>query len=274
MLDEPSARFYAACVVSALAALHRLGNVFRDLKPENLLIDRDGYLKICDFGFAKKIGLEPGARTYTCCGTAEYVSPELIGRAGAPGWCNFATDYWCLGVLMYECLQGATPFAAADGVEQGYTQTYSRIRQYAMEVSRGADPEAPLRARWAVDESRQLAGVPRRSEAVKALVAQLLHPDPGRRLAGDGETTVLRAQPWFADIDSFSWDALEARTLPPPWRPKVADTRDASNFDADDGAAPCEPSTPVACRPSYLHCYLINRILHRACQACAPLNGF
>ena len=67
--DEATARFYAACTTLALAALHRSGAVYRDLKPENLLLDAAGYLKMADFGFAKQVG---AGRTFTICGTPDY----------------------------------------------------------------------------------------------------------------------------------------------------------------------------------------------------------
>lgn len=84
-----SANFYAAEIVSALEYLHSLQIVYRDLKPENLLINRDGHLKITDFGFAKKLR----DRTWTLCGTPEYIAPEIIQSKGH----NKAVDWWALG---------------------------------------------------------------------------------------------------------------------------------------------------------------------------------
>ena len=76
--DEPTARFYAANVCSAFEYLHESRIVYRDLKPENLLLDADGYLKVVDFGFAKVIE----DRTWTLCGTPEYLAPEIISNKG------------------------------------------------------------------------------------------------------------------------------------------------------------------------------------------------
>ena len=87
-LTEEQARFHVASVICGLEYLHEHNVVWRDLKPENLLIDKSGYLKIADFGFAKK--LPPGQKTHTLCGTPEYLAPELVTQAGhtrAVDWC-------------------------------------------------------------------------------------------------------------------------------------------------------------------------------------------
>lgn len=84
-----TANFYSAEIASALDYLHSKSIVYRDLKPENLLLDRDGHLKITDFGFAKKLT----DRTWTLCGTPEYLAPEIIQSKGH----NKAVDWWALG---------------------------------------------------------------------------------------------------------------------------------------------------------------------------------
>jgi cGMP-dependent protein kinase len=108
----PVSRFYSACVVSAFGYLHGLGVAYRDLKPENLLLDVEGYLKVVDFGFAKRIPFYKGnvlsQRSFTLCGTPEYLSPELVLSKGH----NKSVDYWALGCLVYELLvsKQAYPF--------------------------------------------------------------------------------------------------------------------------------------------------------------------
>ncbi|ELW63911.1 cGMP-dependent protein kinase 2 [Tupaia chinensis] len=98
--DEPTSKFCVACVTEAFDYLHRLGIIYRDLKPENLILDAEGYLKLVDFGFAKKIG--SGQKTWTFCGTPEYVAPEVILNKGH----DFSVDFWSLGILVYELLTG------------------------------------------------------------------------------------------------------------------------------------------------------------------------
>ena len=107
-LSERDVAFYAANVACGLEYLHEYYIAYRDLKPENLLIDKHGYLKIVDFGFAKIVS--PHQRTWTICGTPEYLAPEVILRRGH----NFVVDWWCVGVLTYELAHLRSPFVASN----------------------------------------------------------------------------------------------------------------------------------------------------------------
>lgn len=110
--DEGMARFYAAEIVLVLEYLHEQqgGVAYRDLKPENLLLDGEGHIRLVDFGFAKRLG---STETYTLCGTPEYLAPEVIHNKGH----TTAVDWWALGILIYEFLTGYPPFWHQNPIE-------------------------------------------------------------------------------------------------------------------------------------------------------------
>lgn len=109
MLENDDCRFFSSQVVSIFAYLHSKTIIYRDLKPENLLLDRKGYLKLTDFGFAKVCPF----KTYTLCGTPEYIAPEILLSKGH----GKGVDWWTLGILMYEMLAGQPPFVADEPME-------------------------------------------------------------------------------------------------------------------------------------------------------------
>jgi len=104
--SEEKTRIYAAELVEALSYLHKHGVLYRDLKPENVLIGSDGYLKITDFGLSKT-GLDNNfnKKTYSFCGTPEYLAPEIIEGKGH----GKSVDWWSLGAILYEMLCGMPP---------------------------------------------------------------------------------------------------------------------------------------------------------------------
>lgn len=184
---EPQARFYMGCVILALEYLHRNGIVYRDLKPENLLVDDRGYLKLTDFGFAKRIGNQ---RTYTICGTPEYQAPEIMGYQGA----STDADHWSLGVLAYELLTGVSPFVPTN---------VSRPHELAH------DPWVIIRN---AQQGRYIPPPGYENTLAYDLIKQLLEPDPCKRLC---DFQIVKQHPWFA---GFDWKALAAQRMPPPFK--------------------------------------------------------
>lgn len=193
--NEQATRFFAASVILGLRALHSQGIVYRDLKPENLLLDADGYLKICDFGFAKQVG---SGKTFTFCGTPDYQAPEIIKRVGH----SYAADYWALGVLIYELLVGDAPFCPDDDDPRG---TYKNILQGALKIPT-----------WI---SNQAADI----------ISKLLTQAPEKRLGcGRNGIKEIMAHPWFR---GFDWTKLERRKMVPPIKPEMSHKFDLSNFE-------------------------------------------
>ncbi|KAI1725143.1 protein kinase domain-containing protein [Ditylenchus destructor] len=195
--DDYTARFYVACVLEGLEYLHRKNIVYRDLKPENCLLTTTGYLKLVDFGFAKK--LASGRKTWTFCGTPEYVSPEIILNKGH----DQAADYWALGIYICELMLGRPPFQASDPMK-----TYTLILK-------GIDAlEIPNR---------------RIGKTATALVKKLCRDNGGERLgSGSGGVNDIRKHRWFM---GFDWEGLRSRSLKAPIIPKVTNPADVSNFD-------------------------------------------
>lgn len=107
-MNTSCVRFYSAQVVSFFEYLHAKDLIYRDLKPENVLVQPNGYIKMTDFGFIKK--LKPWDRTYTLCGTPEYMAPEVIMNVGH----GRAADWYTLGIFMYELIVGRPPFMEND----------------------------------------------------------------------------------------------------------------------------------------------------------------
>ena len=113
---EEQTKFIIACIITALSYLHNKDYIYRDLKPENVLFDENGYVKLTDFGLAKNIKINEQARTF--CGTPEYLAPEVILDKGS----NRPADWWSLGILAYEMIFGIPPFYSKD-VQEMYKRT-------------------------------------------------------------------------------------------------------------------------------------------------------
>ncbi|XP_034126352.1 cGMP-dependent protein kinase, isozyme 2 forms cD5/T2 isoform X3 [Drosophila guanche] len=205
--DDSTTRFYTACVVEAFDYLHSRNIIYRDLKPENLLLNDRGYVKLVDFGFAKK--LQTGRKTWTFCGTPEYVAPEVILNRGH----DISADYWSLGVLMFELLTGTPPFTGSDPM-----RTYNIILK-------GID---------AIEFPRNI------TRNASNLIKKLCRDNPAERLGYQrGGISEIQKHKWF---DGFYWWGLQNCTLEPPIMPTVKSVVDTTNFDD----YPPDPEGPPA----------------------------
>eukprot|EP01121_Diplochlamys_sp_Union-15-3_P009003 TRINITY_DN2429_c0_g1_i1.p1 TRINITY_DN2429_c0_g1~~TRINITY_DN2429_c0_g1_i1.p1 ORF type:complete len:466 (+),score=94.61 TRINITY_DN2429_c0_g1_i1:120-1517(+) len=189
---EDRVRFYAAEIASGLEYLHTQGIIYRDLKPENLLLHRDGHIIMTDFGLSKE-GIKDGVRTGTFCGTPEYLAPEVLEGKDY----GKAVDWWSFGTLIYEMLTGLPPFYSED-IQAMYTKILS------------ADLRIPAKF----------------SPETKDLIEKLLDRNPLTRLSNPDQ---IRAHPYFASID---WGRLLKKQVKPPFIPDVkGGDLDIANFD-------------------------------------------
>ncbi|KAM5221081.1 cAMP-dependent protein kinase catalytic subunit PRKX [Ctenodactylus gundi] len=202
----PTGLFYAAEIVCALEYLHGRGIVYRDLKPENILLDRDGHVKLTDFGFAKKLV----DRTWTLCGTPEYLAPEVIQSKGH----GRAVDWWALGILIFEMLAGFPPF-----FDDNPFGIYQKILAAKIDFPRHLDFSA------------------------KDLIRKLLVVDRTRRLGNlkNGAEDVKKHR-WFRAVE---WDSVPQRKLKPPIVPRLSSDGDTSNFDAYPDPEVGDPVPPA-----------------------------
>jgi len=192
-LEDDHAKFYSGSVVLIFDHLHKSNIIYRDLKPENLLLDSQGFLKITDFGFAKKVLF----KTYTLCGTPEYIAPEVLLNKGH----GKGVDWWTLGILMYEMLAGQPPFVDDDPMGI-YQQILAGKLQFPRYFARSA----------------------------KGLIKKLLQSDLTKRYGClKNGTTDIKKHKWFSS--SMDFDQLEGKKLDPPIKPKVTGPSDTSNFD-------------------------------------------
>ena len=197
--QEPVAAFYGAITASAFEYLHDRQIVYRDLKPENLLLDSVGYLKVIDFGFAKEVA----SKTWTLCGTPEYLAPEIILNKGH----NSCADWWSLGVLIYEMIMGGAPFAD----DHDPMQIYQKIL-------RGVLPQPK-------------PGQKSMGKDAKGIVDRLLTKEPTERLGcmKHGVDEVKR----HAFFSKINWQRLEKKLIQAPYIPSIDDPLDTSNFDQE-----------------------------------------
>ncbi|XP_028082115.1 protein phosphatase 2C and cyclic nucleotide-binding/kinase domain-containing protein-like isoform X2 [Camellia sinensis] len=177
-LDEASARFCAAIVVTALEDLHKNGVLYRGVSPDVLMFDQTGHLQLVDFRFGKKLS---GERTFTICGMADSLAPEIVQGKGH----GLPADWWALGVLIYFMLLGEMPFGSW---RESELETFAKIAKGQLTLPGTLSLEA-------VD-----------------LITELLEVDETTRLGSHGADSV-KSHPWFDDVD---WEAITDGSFPVP----------------------------------------------------------
>ncbi|ELT94418.1 hypothetical protein CAPTEDRAFT_229226 [Capitella teleta] len=197
MFTEEDVKFYLAELALALDHLHSLGIIYRDLKPENILLDSEGHVKLTDFGLSKESIFEE-KKTFSFCGTVEYMAPEVVNRKGH----GTGADWWSYGVLMFEMLTGALPFQG-----QNRKETMTMILKAKLGMPQFLSPEA------------------------QSLLRALFKRNPANRLgAGPGGIEDIKRHAFFSTI---TWDKLMKRLVPPPFKPAVSRVDEAFYFDTE-----------------------------------------
>jgi len=203
--NEKCAKFYIAGTVFAFDHLHELKIIFRDLKPENLLLNEKGQVKLTDMGLAKvTLG-----KTFTTCGTPDYFAPELIASKGH----RDGVDWWTLGILNFELLGGHPPFESASPM-----QIYQK-------VTKGINK---------VQFPKACKGV------VEGLIKGNCHANPSQRLPMmKGGSDNVKKHEWYK---GFDWNAMENLTMDAPYKPLIKNKKDMANFSASKDDMP--PQVP------------------------------
>ncbi|XP_029640242.1 rho-associated protein kinase 2 isoform X1 [Octopus sinensis] len=200
-VPEKWAKFYCAEVVLALDAIHSMGFVHRDVKPDNMLLDAQGHLKLADFGTCMRMDTDFMVRSDTAVGTPDYISPEVLKSQGGGGHYGRECDWWSVGVFLFEMLFGDTPFYA-----DSLVGTYGKIMDHRNSLQFPDDAEIS-------------------SEAKSLIIAFLT--DRTERLGKNGVQEIKQHR--FFTSDQWDWDTI--RQTVPPIVPELSCDVDTSNFD-------------------------------------------
>ncbi|XP_031625658.1 ribosomal protein S6 kinase alpha-4-like [Contarinia nasturtii] len=218
---EDEVRIFIAEIVIAIEQLHKLGIVYRDIKLENILLDSDGHIVVTDFGLSKQLNKASKGRSYSFCGTLEYMAPEVIRTTS--GY-DFGVDWWSVGVLCYELLSGASPFTTDD--DHGDSNKENKISYRILNVV----PPMPNIIH----------------ESASDLITQLLNKEATKRIGtGPAGADEIKAHRFFKGID---WVKLAKKEIDAPFKPNIKHRLDTSNFSDDFTKMPVidQPCKPPA----------------------------
>ena len=193
--SEEMVKFYGAQITIALQYLHDRHIIYRDLKPENILLDEKGYLRLADFGMAKK--LEYSKKAISFCGTPEYLAPEIIKGDGY----DHNIDWWSLGIILYELLIGEPPF---------YDENLDKMYELIQTTEVNFPQDIYL------------------SNEAKDIILKLLKKDVKERLGYVSGIIEIKNHPFFKGID---FQEIESKKVISPFIPKIENNTDVQNFD-------------------------------------------
>ncbi|XP_054086850.1 rho-associated protein kinase 1 isoform X3 [Zeugodacus cucurbitae] len=203
-IPEKWAIFYTMEVVLALDTIHNMGFVHRDVKPDNMLLDHHGHLKLADFGTCMRMGPNGLVVSSNAVGTPDYISPEVLQSQGVDNEYGRECDWWSVGIFLYEMLVGDTPFYA-----DSLVGTYGKIMDHKNSLSFPAEVEI--------------------SESAKSLMRAFL-TDRTQRLGRHG-IDEIKAHPFFKN-DTWTFDNI--RDSVPPVVPELSSDDDTRNFEDID----------------------------------------
>jgi protein-serine/threonine kinase len=193
--SEERTKFYISEIILALIYLHKNNIIYRDLKPENILLDEQGHIKLTDFGLSKIVNNINKDKTYTICGTPEYVAPEVLLNKGY----NKSADWWSLGIVLYEMLCGETPFKEA---------------RERLDINIYYKP---------IYQNKLI------SDIAFDLISKLIQPNCEMRLGyGILDSIEIKNHEFFKDIN---WKKVERKEIEPEYKPVLKKPGDVSNFD-------------------------------------------
>lgn len=214
-IPEKWAKFYTMEIVLALNVIHGMGFVHRDVKPDNMLIDKYGHLKLADFGTCMRMGPDGLVRASNAVGTPDYISPEVLQSQNSEGVYGRECDWWAVGIFLYEMLIGDPPFYA-----DSLVGTYGKIMDHRNSLQFPDDVEI--------------------SKEAKSLIRGLL-TDRTKRL-GKNSVDEIKQHPFFIN-DQWSFENL--RDSVPPVVPELSSDDDTRNFDDMEKSDALDESFPV-----------------------------
>jgi serine/threonine protein kinase len=268
-LPRQQARFYAAQVISVYEHIHQRGLIYRDLKPENLLVTAHGYLKVVDWGFAKDLGGSADKTTFTMCGTLEYLAPEALNGSGH----GQMADLWSLGALLYEMLVGYSPFVGDDvndkiattqRILEGSLEWPEELMQKPSQEGSGGHIDPAMRSLVEglltvniherlgsayVSAAARTGGAASEHYYLQDIMEHRAYRDnylcSGESGLSDGDGSASKVGEGARkmggsdglgcrfDDDLFSWTAMQSFAMAAPWVPSLPDgvSRDVSNFE-------------------------------------------